>query len=560
MSEIIDYRRGTRMHLGSGYDVLARTVKRSPLKPIQSGKEFYGDTDTDLRLVENASELHEFLQIGVEGVYDALMFKASVKSEFLLETNINSYSLFIVVRSSYVKEVEYADQPELSEEALRLIQRGQFTAFRQAYGDHYVASLTRGGELYGLIRIDTSSESERMELKMALKASGIGWSARTDLQSQLSKKVSTKSIRVRVRANGIANFRQPTTVADLIKLVEDLPQKVQAGGTPVKAELAPLTEFPQYTQAVVTFDSDTRYALFSLSRHYAEYVMLRNDIDFMLSPSATGRFNFDKVSKTTVRQQRTRVEQQLRTIDSLSDQLIHQRIRPNDRRITGFMDAYRFRGTLRLPNPIEEYRLSDVRVFPLRYNTRGDAEMAGHRPKIWITATLSTPANRRVLNLRVHVKMQESKRDWTTFEDSLSTIAVDLRTTGLKIVSFKPTRGSLYAQAGKNDHNWHWYPGRDLIKQAYCRSDTKGKETGRIGAEKIQFNAVRVEVASLAPPKPPKPVTVGAFATRVKKAVQFWAHPPAARLKLPVLRPTTLKKLKDLKTARLTIRSKRTTR
>lgn len=535
MSEIIDYKRGTRMHLGSGYDLLARTVKRSPLKPIQAGQQFYGDTDTDLRMVESASELHDFLKIGAQGSFDALVFKASVKSEFLMETGINDYSLFIVVRSSYVKEVEYVDRPELSEEALRLIRRGAYTAFRQAYGDHYVASLTRGGELYGLIRIDTRSESERLKLKAELKASGIGWEARTDLASRISKNVSSKSVRVRVRANGITNFRQPTTVAALIELAEALPQKIQAGGTPIKAELAPMTEFPEYTQAVHEFDSDTRYALFTLSRHYAEYQMLLNDIVFMLSPSGTARFNFDRVSKTVVRRQQTRVEQQLRAIETLSEQLIRRRIQPDDRRILSFTDAYTFRTTLTLPNPIEEYAVPPMSVFPLRYNTRGDAEMAGHRPKIWIHATLTAPT-RRYLRLHVHVKMQESKRDWTTFEDSHDKTIVDLRNTGLSIVSYRPAKGTLYAQAGEDDHKWHWYQGQDLIKRARCLSDTRGKETGRIGANPIEFRPVKVEIAPLKAPTAPKPLSRQAFTTQIKSVLSFWAHPPVARLKLPIRR------------------------
>ena len=532
MSELIDYMRGTRMQLGSGFSLLERTVKRSPLEPVTPTSEFYGESDADLMLVETASELHEFLKVGIEGAYDALVFKASLKSEFVMESTINQYSLFIVVRSTYVKGQDIAVRPQLSQEALDLIHNGQLTIFRRSFGDYYVSSLTRGGELYGLIRIDTRSETERSELKTELTGGGINWEARGSLDERINRKVSTSRIRVRVKINGISNYRQPTTVSELIKLAEDFPRLVEADGTPVKAELAPVSEFPQYGEAVAQFDANTRYALLSLSNHYIEYTMLLNNIAFMLSPGGANRFDFDAVSKTTVRQQQTKVERKLRDIEMLSEQLIQKQIGPSDARIQRFMDAYQFRTTLRLPNTIEVRQLPAMAVYPLRRRTRGDAEMGGHRPHVYINAGLTSPGARRTLLLNAHVKMKENRKDWTTFEDNRSATVVDLRHTGLKIVNFHPATGRLYHQAGKDDHTWHWYPGTDLITRAYCRSDVKGKETNKIGANPIQFKPVKIVVAPLQTPKPPKKLTLAAFKSQNENVVKYWVRPPAHRLRL----------------------------
>lgn len=532
MAEIIDYKRGSRMLLGSGYNLLERTVKPSPLESVTTTSEFYGESVADLKLVETASELHDFLKVGLEGGYDSLVFRASMKSEFVMESQINQYSLFVVVRSTYVKGVDIAVRPKLSSTALDLIQKGQLNTFRNSFGDYYISSMTRGGELYGLIRIDTHSESQRSQLKTELSAGGIGWSARGNLESRISSKVSSRSIHIRVKVNGISNYRQPNTVSDLIKLAEEFPSRVEAKSTPVKVELAPVSEFPEYGQAVLEFDSDTRYALISLSSHYIEYKMLLNNIAFMLSSAGANRFDFDRVSKTKVRQQSTKVERKLRDIETLSEQLIQKRIKPNDTRIQRFTDAYQFKSTLTLPNPIEQYQPSTMRVYPLRSHTKGDREMKGHRPKIYITATLRSPSDRRTLKVGVHVKMKEDRKDWTTFEDNRSATVVDLRNSGLKIVSFRPTRGDLYHQAGKNDHEWHWYSGTNLIKRAHCRSDVKGKESGKIGADKIEFNSVKVVIAPLQPSKPPKKMTITTFKTQNKNLVKYWVHPPASRLKL----------------------------
>lgn len=521
MSEIIDYQVGSGTQLGSGFDLLGRAVKFSPLAPVSVTTEGSGPDETELKFIETSADLSQFLQVGAEGAFDAVAFKASAKSKFVLETKINKYSLLFVVHSRIIKGVEIVSQPTLNEKALGLATQGKHIAFRKAYGDYFTSALTRGGELFGMIKISTSSETRRQELQAELNASGIGWSAHADLESRIASKVARKDIQVTTRISGITGYKTPTTPEALFKLAQDFPNLVRAKGTPIKVELRPISDFPEYQEAVHQFDADTRYALWELSNHYIDYQMLWNDLDFMKSPAGRNRFDFDTVSKATVATEQAKVGRQLKALTSLSERLVLGKIKPNNPQVARFTHAHKFQQRLRIPNPIEQFMVPTVSVFPLT-RTRGDADMAGHNPHVKVRADLMSPSN-RLIELKTYVKMKEDRKDWTTFEGTRKTTLLDLRRSGLKIVDYWPRKGVVTTQAGKNDHAWHWYGGTDLIKRAHCRSDTKGRETGRIGADVVEFEPVNVVLAPL--DRGPAPARTRAVFKKQQKALSnYWVR------------------------------------
>jgi hypothetical protein len=538
MSELIDYPSPSSMLLGGGYDFIKRQIKLSPLSRFDTVTESVGSVATDLDFVERASELSSFLKVGAEGAYDSAAFRASVKSEFVQETQINEYSLLFVVHCACVKQVEIAaGLPTLNGDAQAMAQAGSFNAFRNSFGDHYVSALTRGGELFGLIQITTRSQQAREALKAELGTGGVGWNAHADFESKVAKRSSELTIRLHTRVNGVSGvgYENPTSVSGLFKLVEEFPAKVAAAGTLVKAELRPISELPSYQGQVASFDDDTRYALARLSDHFLDYTMLLNNIDFIVAHP--GQFDLDTVPMATVKAQRPRVQDKLHELELLSTGLVGGEVKHADARVAGFLPADVFADTLTLPNVIETVQPPPIVMHPLRFNTRGDAEMDGHWPRIDIDATLSSP-DQRTLALQVHLTMTENKADWTTFEDNWPPTGsaterrpgtmpgFDLRNTGLQIVDFRPKTGALHAQAGHNDHDWHVYPGTDLIASADCLSDINGKETGRIGARSISFNPVKVILAP-APRAAVRGLAVGgaaAFSQARQAVLQFWVR------------------------------------
>ncbi len=523
MSEIIEYPSGTATQLGSGYDLLGRTSKFSPLKPVTMITEGRGPDITNLAFVESSYELSQFLRAGMEGAYDSLVFGASTKADFVEDTKINRYSLLFVVHAKAVRNTEIATRPKLSHEALEMIDGGEFIDFRSAFGDYYVSALTRGGELFGMIKIQTKSESEYSELKTKLNASGIGWSTSGNLEKLLAKHVASTRITVKVRVSGISNYTTPTTPSQLFSLVRRFPNKVMAHGSPLKVELKPISDFPEYPKGVSEFDAETRYALWNLSNHYLDYKMLLNNITFMLSSAGNRRFDFDSVSKTQVAEEKQKVLLKLEDLGSLADELISSTILPNDPSVVNFKSACAFEETLTLPNSIEVKNIPDIKIFPLQGHTRGDSDMKGHRPKIYIDAKIN--GDKRAPVCDIEVKMVEDQKDWTTFQDSAKVTVDDLRYSGFEFAGIHPKTGHIRAQAGKDDHKWHWYSSSDggLLKRAKCRSDVRGKETGKIGAEVIRFNPVTMLIAPLKRPAP-SPVRQSTFNSRRKEMVRYWMH------------------------------------
>lgn len=537
MSELIDYLPGSSMLLGDGYDFVKRQGKLSPLAPVHTVTEAVGSTSTDLDFVERAAELSSFLKLGVEGAYDSLAFRASVKSEFVQETQINEYSLLFVVHCACVKQVDIAaGQPSLNADALAMVQAGNLSGFRNSFGDYYVSALTRGGELFGLIQITARSQQARESLKAELSAGGVGWSGHANFEAKVASRSSELSIRLQTRVNGVQglDYENPTTVSALFKLVEQFPAKVAAAGTLVKAELRPVSDLPSYQHPVAGFDDDTRYALVTLSDHFLDYTMLLNNVDFIVSHP--GQFDTDAVPLTTVKAQRPALMGKLHELELLSTGLIDGSVRCSDTRIADFTPAFVFGETLVLPNVLESFHPPAISVHPLRFNTRGDAEMDGHYPYINIDATLGSP-DQRTLALQVHVTMTEDRRDWTTFEDNWPPTGsaterpagivpgFDLRNTGRRIVDFRPRAGAVKAQAGHNDHDWHTYAGTELIASAECLSDTYGKETGRIGARRIDFNPVTVILGPMPRARSVAPGRdLASFQRERADALRFWAH------------------------------------
>lgn len=540
MSELIDVSAGSSLLLGAGYDFVRREAKLSPLQTLAKVSEAATSVTTDLSFVEHASELSSFLKVGAEGAYDSPAFHGSLKSEFVQQTQINEYSLLFVVRCACVKQVDMAGGiPALNADAQAMVRQAQLGAFRQSFGDHYVEALTRGGELFGVIQITTQSHSARESLKAELTAGGVSWSAHGSFESKVASSSTRHEIRLHTSISGvpIADLKNPTTVADLFALVEQFPARVAAGGTVVKALLRPVADLPGYQQTTGGIDEAVRHALAGLGDHFLEHLLLLNNLDFIIAHA--DRFDVDSVPLVEVQGYRPRVQARLREIEQLSTGLIHGQIKPEDTRVAGCAPAQTLADTLRLPSALESFTPPDIGVFPLRFNTRGDNEMDGHSPYIDIDATLSSP-DQRTLALQVHVKMTENKADWTTFEDDWPqgssandrhpgmVAGFDLRHTGLQILDFQPRSGALHTQAGHNDHAWHTYAGTGLVRNADCRSDINGKESGQIGASAIRFNPVKLVLGPLPRPRGagPRalPLPLDRLSVTRREALQFWVR------------------------------------
>lgn len=167
--------------LGEGYDALtdqhfdAIVVERrsdEPLPPIEDqGQRVKADID----VIEDTRAFRETLNISISAAARGFGGRASAHYSLFREVRINSNDVFALL---YVL-VENATE-KLGDPALSTVAKTEWThqtasnrksAFVRAFGDSYVSSITTGGEFLALIRIHTSSRSERERVKATAKAS-----------------------------------------------------------------------------------------------------------------------------------------------------------------------------------------------------------------------------------------------------------------------------------------------------------------------------------------------------------------------------------------------------
>lgn len=539
MSDLIQYEPGMAFKLGCGFDLQANECRFSPFDPFSTETISVNDAPTEFHFIEDTSTLSTMFKFAAEGIYDSLVFRGSAQTDFLYESNINKYSLTFIVQCSAITKSEIiASTPKLSQDAKALLSAGNIAGFRQAYGTHFASTKICGGSLYGVFEIVTTSEQQRLEVAAQLDAKSVTWETSAQFQEKLAQIDSSIVTHTRIWPIGIegTSYSVPDDFAGLRAMAKNFPSLVAASDRPIKFEVRPLNQVPEVMAGFEDIPEPVRCAVATMSEHYLDYMLLCNDICYIESHQS--RFDLDTTPFDQVIQSRKSVQSRMNLISDISKRLVRGETPPNAPEVVGFTPAYVFAHTLTLPNQVEVVKLPDISMFPLRFNTKGDDEMKGHKPTTEITAALSTQDNKQFL-LHAHVTMKEDRSDWTTFEDvwppdssphSTKTGPIGgftLAGSGKRIVSYAPTSGRLFAKAGANDWEWHDYPGMDLIKSARCRSDTDGKETGKIGADRVSFNPIRVIVGPTLPlTHQPQAVTPPVLRARQQAARMRYKLPP----------------------------------
>lgn len=132
---------------------------------------------------------------------------------------------------------------------------------------------------------------------------------------------------------------------------------------------------------------------------------------------------------------------------------------------------------------------------PITYiprHTRGDREFAGHGPKINSTVKLLIDGSK--IKVRLSMKAQETKKDWTTAEGSKEYVFYT-SPSGWKIESIVGetfTRHD-YLDDDHTEDTFNMGPG-GLVKRIVYRGDRKGKDAGVYTQMTVTFNPVSVKL------------------------------------------------------------------
>jgi hypothetical protein len=114
--------------------------------------------------VRTTEELEEKLGISVNASGGVGLFSASVRFNFSRSCSIQKASICSLVTGVRESGFEQIDEPKLSAEAAKLVSDGDLETFHNRYGDTFVRGVSRGGQFFGFIRIDTVSEETKNEI------------------------------------------------------------------------------------------------------------------------------------------------------------------------------------------------------------------------------------------------------------------------------------------------------------------------------------------------------------------------------------------------------------
>ena len=309
---LVDYRFG--FDYGTGVNSLTGENRGLAIKhgsPTKvSGAE---GQDWDLRLnqVESTEDLHHALGLSAELDVSWGLFGGSGKFAFAESTQVNSYSLFLLVSVAARNAFEQVLDIQFTENAASLMQQGQAEAFRRRYGDTFVRGMLTGGEFYAVLEIKTRSTEEKQEMSAEMSASyGTFVDAEGEFEEELTSKLQDKQMSIYAFAKG-GDDTVPRTLEEVVQKAINFPTTVAGDRSVPYAALLVDYETVDIIGAPTWIDTlNARETLSSLASTRQFVLQKISDIDYVLQNQ--GQFaSLDDDALTQLNSTREQLRQQL---------------------------------------------------------------------------------------------------------------------------------------------------------------------------------------------------------------------------------------------------------
>ncbi len=147
------YNSNTGEAIGTALDV--GMIKEDPT--VDGGKAV-----TTFELVATQDSLLETLGISASVDLRIGLFSGGAKMSFAEDHAVNSFSTYVVGRSSIQNAVRHGIGFRLTAPAQALVDAGRMPEFKQAFGDRFVRSFLTGGEFCVVARITSVSEEHQV--------------------------------------------------------------------------------------------------------------------------------------------------------------------------------------------------------------------------------------------------------------------------------------------------------------------------------------------------------------------------------------------------------------
>ena len=193
--------------------------------------------------IESTQDLENELGINVSASYGTALspWKAKEKFEFSKKCQLHTYSLAIVIHSLQKLGFIQIDELELIDDA-KMLASNNSDGFVEQYGDSFIRGIDRGGQLFVMIRLDTSTQQTHQTIKNTLDGSVGAFSAEAMVTlTESVKKTGAKTTILIYNEGGSAapaSLATPDQVASVLKPWLD---SLMLNAAPYSVTLAPYT-------------------------------------------------------------------------------------------------------------------------------------------------------------------------------------------------------------------------------------------------------------------------------------------------------------------------------
>ncbi|MFF9810762.1 hypothetical protein ACF1G5_37715 [Streptomyces coeruleorubidus] len=234
---------------GIGVDRLSGTLMNQVVEPNSSPPSpgMGGVQTFDVSRVYDSRDLQSKLGIDIEASYGCASFGAGASARFsyMKDAKISSACLFMVVTATAKLADMSIDQAVLTTPAQQVI--GRRDAFTARYGNMFCRACSRGGIFVGVMRVETESSSEALEIEAELKGAYGFFSAEAKAKFRNVTESHHTSVYCSLHAEGGPRLvvSDPTDPATLLQNAnawgEALNSKPDVYAKPYEWTLSPIT-------------------------------------------------------------------------------------------------------------------------------------------------------------------------------------------------------------------------------------------------------------------------------------------------------------------------------
>ncbi|HKO29965.1 MAG TPA: hypothetical protein VJU54_02415, partial [Nitrospiraceae bacterium] len=363
--------------------------------------------------------------------------------------------------------------------------------FRQKCGSYFVSAVTTGGELDGFVSIETTNRQEKEALSAMFNAEYGTFKASGQIDTNLQQEISKRQRHIKVHEVG-GTTATVETPEELVAKFKGFAESIATGNArPYRASLQSYQTLPNYPAASQL--SETERELDKIMTFALQYMTLLEDISYTFNHKE--QFFMPGGAAEGLKSLRDDIKKDL----DLAEAEANKCRKGGACSVPALRNPDDFRSQLPLRYkstcPTTQLDLQPIEIKAQQL-VRGDAEMKGHNPKITMDVRIEQVGSRLMLNGTL--KMEEDRKDYTTFTGSVSTVVYDtvdkpdLTHCAYALDKIGPKEGKLVANGGKDNHDPTSYGGTGLITTALCISDTVGNDAGKLGCKNVTFNKLNL--------------------------------------------------------------------